>query len=104
MYDKFPINKGHTLIIPKHHCSDYFNLYEEEQSTCWNMVNEIKFILTEKCNPDGFNIGINTNETAGQTITHLHIHLILRYAGDVKEPEGVVRGVIPEKKNYLTNF
>jgi len=64
------------------------------------MVNEIKTILTEKFHPDGFNIDININESAGQTVPHVHVHLIPRYAGDVKEPEGGVRGVIPEKKNY----
>ncbi len=100
MYDKFPITKGHTLIITMRHCADYFELTNEEQSACWNMVNDIKSILTEKYHPDGFNIGININETAGQTVPHVHIHLIPRYAGDVKDPEGGVRGVIPEKKNY----
>ena len=64
------------------------------------MVNELKIFLTEKYHPDGFNIGININEAAGQTIPHVHIHLIPRYKGDVKNPEGGVRGVIPEKRVY----
>lgn len=99
-YDKFPVSKGHAIIIPKRHCSDYFELTSEEQISCWEMVNDLKIILTEKYHPDGFNIGINVSEAAGQTIPHVHIHLIPRYKGDVKEPEGGVRGVIPHKKSY----
>ena len=100
MYDKFPVNTGHILIIPKKHCADYFQLTFKEQSACWFMMNKAKEILTNTFNPDGFNIGINVNEAAGQTIPHVHIHLIPRYSGDVKEPEGGVRGVIPQNKTY----
>ncbi|HQB28608.1 MAG TPA: HIT family protein [Paludibacter sp.] len=100
VYDGFPVSKGHALIITKRHCADYFELNTEEQSACWNMVNALKDILTQKYHPDGYNIGININEAAGQTIPHVHIHLILRYKGDVEEPEGGVRGVIPEKRLY----
>lgn len=64
------------------------------------MINPVKQILEEKYKPDGFNIGININEAAGQTVPHVHLHLIPRYKGDVAEPEGGVRGVIPEKKIY----
>ncbi len=103
IYDSYPVSKGHALIIPKRHCQDYFNLTTEEQSACWAMVNEVEHILNEKFTPDGFNIGINVNEAAGQTINHVHIHLIPRYFGDVDEPEGGVRGVIPTKKNYTKN-
>jgi len=60
----------------------------------------VKATLQEKFNPDGFNVGINVGETAGQTVPHVHIHLIPRYKGDVEEPRGGIRGVIPEKKNY----
>lgn len=98
--DKFPVSAGHTLIIPKKHCTDYFQLTFKEQSACWFMVNKAKEILQKKFNPDGFNIGINISEAAGQTIPHVHIHLIPRYQGDVKDPRGGVRGVIPEKKSY----
>lgn len=100
IYDTFPISKGHSLIIPKRHCANYFELTSEEQSACWSMVNTVKQILMQKYNPDGFNVGINVNEEAGQTIPHVHIHLIPRYKGDVKDPEGGVRGVIPEKRIY----
>jgi diadenosine tetraphosphate (Ap4A) HIT family hydrolase len=64
------------------------------------MVNELQILLTEKYNPDGFNVGININGAAGQTIPHVHIHLIPRFKGDIPEPEGGVRGVIPEKRLY----
>jgi ATP adenylyltransferase len=100
VYDKFPVSEGHALIISKRHCADYFELSNEEQSDCWTMINTVKHILTKKYNPDGFNIGINVNEAAGQTIPHIHIHLMPRYKGDVKDPEGGVRGVIPEKRIY----
>jgi len=100
MFDKFPVSKGHTLIIPKKHCADYFELSFKEQSACWFMLNKIKEILKEKLNPDGFNVGINIGESAGQTVSHVHIHLIPRFIGDVKEPRGVVRGIISGKKNY----
>ena len=100
IFDKFPVSNGHTLIIPKKHCSDYFELSFKEQSACWFMLNKTKEILTKKFSPDGFNVGININEAAGQTVSHVHIHLIPRFKGDVKEQGSGVRGVIPEKKNY----
>lgn len=104
VYDKYPVSKGHALIIPKRHCADYFELTGEEQTSCWKMVNELKVILDKKYQPDGFNIGINVNEVAGQTIPHVHIHLIPRYKGDVEQPEGGVRGVIPEKRTYKSKI
>lgn len=100
IYDGFPVNEGHTLIIPKRHTSNYFDLPLEEQIDCIELLNRVKKILQEKYNPDGFNVGINVNESAGQTIPHVHIHLIPRYIGDVEEPRGGVRGVIPERRSY----
>jgi diadenosine tetraphosphate (Ap4A) HIT family hydrolase len=100
IFDKYPVNKGHTLIIPKKHCDDYFELSFKEQSACWFMLNKAKEILKNRFNPDGFTVGVNINEAAGQTVPHVHIHLIPRFKGDVKEPRGGIRGVIPEKKNY----
>lgn len=100
MFDKFPVSMGHALIIPKKHCADYFDLTFKEQSACSFMLNTVRKIISTTFNPDGFNVGINVGEAAGQTISHVHIHLIPRYQGDVKEPRGGVRGVIPEKKNY----
>lgn len=100
MYDKFPVNKGHALVIPKKHVSNYFDLTFREQSACWYILNKVKKIVSEKFNPDGFNIGINVNPSAGQTISHVHIHLIPRYKGDVQNPIGGIRNVIPEKGDY----
>jgi diadenosine tetraphosphate (Ap4A) HIT family hydrolase len=98
--DKYPVSKGHTLVIPKRVVSNYFDLTFREQSALWFMVNKIKSFLQEQYNPDGFNIGININEAAGQTVSHIHIHIIPRYIGDVEEPTGGIRGVVPDKKSY----
>lgn len=100
IYDKFPVNNGHALIIPKKHCSDYFDLNFKEQSACWFILNKVKQIVSKKFNPDGFNVGVNLNSAAGQTVSHTHIHLIPRYKGYVKNPTGGVRNVIPTKGNY----
>ncbi len=99
-YDGYPVSKGHTLIIPKRHIANYFELTTQEQQALWQMVNHCKKILTEKYNPDGFNVGINVGEAAGQSVFHIHIHLIPRYKGDVENPKGGVRGVIPRKQKY----
>jgi len=100
MLDKFPVSSGHALIIPKRHTASYFDLSFKEQSACFFMLNKVKEILQKRFNPDGFNVGINIGETSGQTVPHVHIHLIPRYNGDVEEPRGGVRGVIPEKRSY----
>lgn len=101
MLDKFPVSKGHALIIPKRHVDNYFDLSFREQSACTFMLNYVKEIVQKKYDPDGYNIGINIGGSAGQTVDHVHIQLIPRYVGDVDYPEGGVRGVIPGKKNYL---
>ena len=100
IYDGFPVNDGHALIIPKRHIANYFELTNEEQRDCFELLNRVKEKLQEKYNPNGFNVGININEAAGQTIPHVHIHLIPRFEEDVEEPRGGVRGVIPSKKTY----
>lgn len=100
IYDKYPVSKGHALIIPRRHCADYFDLSSDERSACWDMVSEVKDILEKEYHPNGYNIGVNIHETAGQTVPHVHIHLIPRYTGDMKNPEGGVRGAIPEKRLY----
>jgi diadenosine tetraphosphate (Ap4A) HIT family hydrolase len=98
--DSFPISPGHTLVIPKRHVPDYFELTAEEQNELWQLVNRCKLILQDRFHPDGFNIGINVGEMAGQSIFHVHIHLIPRYKGDVKNPKGGVRHIIPGKGYY----
>jgi ATP adenylyltransferase len=98
--DSFPVNPGHTLIVPKRHVADYFELSIHEQRALWLVVNRCKALIQKRFNPDGFNVGINIGETAGQSIFHVHIHLIPRYKGDVENPRGGVRGVVPGKKDY----
>ena len=100
IYDGFPVNEGHALIIPKRHTANYFDLSLEEQKDCIELLNRVKGIVQEKYNPAGYNVGININEAAGQTVPHVHIHLIPRYEGDVEEPRGGVRGVVPDKRKY----
>ena len=100
IYDGFPVSKGHVLVIPKRVVAEIFDLNNEEYSSCFNLVKDVKKILEEKFKPDGFNIGINNGEKAGQTVFHAHIHVIPRYSGDVDNPRGGVRHVIPGKGNY----
>ena len=98
--DSFPVNQGHTLIIPKRHVTNYFELSIHEQRALWLLVNRCKTIIEKNFNPDGYNIGINVGEAAGQSIFHIHIHLIPRYKGDVENPRGGIRSVIPHKQIY----
>ena len=100
IYDAFPVSKGHVLVIPKRVVAEIFDLNNEEYSSCFNLVKDVKKILEEKFKPDGFNIGINNGEKAGQTVFHAHIHVIPRYSGDVDNPRGGVRHVIPGKGDY----
>jgi diadenosine tetraphosphate (Ap4A) HIT family hydrolase len=99
-YDGFPVSPGHILVIPRRHCSDFFQLSPSEQNACLELLNECQKQLISERNPDGFNIGINVGTAAGQTIFHAHLHLIPRYVGDVENPRGGIRGVIPAKKDY----
>jgi len=98
--DGYPVTDGHTLLIPKRHCATYFDLNDKESSSLFNVIKTIKDILEEKYNPQGFNIGVNCGEVSGQTIMHCHVHIIPRYDGDVENPRGGVRGVIPNKQSY----
>ncbi|MFD2212375.1 HIT family protein [Metabacillus endolithicus] len=99
-YDIYPVNKGHLLIIPKRHVEQYFDLTIEERQAIDSLLFEGNALLDKKHKPDGYNIGINNGEVAGQTIFHVHVHLIPRYKGDMKDPRGGVRGVIPDKRTY----
>lgn len=99
-YDKYPISQGHALIIPKRIVSNFFNLSYREQTACLLVLDRTKKILQNKFHPNGFNIGINIGKYAGQTIDHVHIHLIPRYKGDVLNPRGGVRNIIPELADY----
>lgn len=99
-YDGFPVSPGHALIIPKRHVASYFDLTNQEREAMTQMMLDVKQKLDERFHPDGYNIGINVGEDAGQSIFHCHMHLIPRYKGDVANPKGGVRGVIPNKQKY----
>lgn len=103
IYDGFPISPGHCLIIPKRHFASFFEATKEEQVALLDLLSEMQELLMREHSPDGFNIGINVGEAAGQTVMHLHIHLIPRYAGDQPDPRGGVRWIFPEKADYWTN-
>lgn len=101
IFDKYPVTKHHSLIIPKRHVASFFNLDATEQLDCITLANQVKLQL---CNMDetitGFNLGINDGADAGQTISHCHIHLIPRRKNDTIEPQGGVRNIIPGKGKY----
>ena len=99
-HDRFPVSPGHTLIITKRHIPSFFEASEEERKAIDVALQEMKVFLDEKFLPDGYNIGVNCGETAGQSVPHLHVHLIPRYKGDMQNPKGGVRGVIPSKQSY----
>lgn len=98
--DGFPVNPGHLLIISNKVRKDYFELTEEEKNNLSSTIEVAKNIILKKYCPDGFNIGMNCGEYAGQTIFHFHCHLIPRYKGDMENPRGGVRHVIPSKGYY----
>ena len=98
--DGFPVSEGHCLVIPKRHVISIDDLTDSELKDLYVVMKQTKILLCETYQPDGFNIGINEGEAAGQTVEHLHIHIIPRYEGDVVCPRGGVRGVIPGKKEY----
>ena len=101
-FDSYPVSKHHALIFPKRHIEDYFDLNDEEVFACNKLIKLLKnFILKLDPTVKGFNIGSNAGKISGQTIMHCHIHLIPRREGDVENPQGGVRGVIPSKQHYI---
>jgi len=101
IYDNFPVSQGHMLIIPKKHFNNYFDTDQYTKDKMWELLDSCKELIDRKFIPDAYNIGINCGEAAGQSVMHFHIHLIPRYAGDIANPKGGVRGVIPDKRIYL---
>ena len=105
MKDNYPVTVGHHLIIPFRHTEDYFSMTKEEKSDATELIQIMKTKLEKSDSTiTGFNIGMNSGESAGQTVMHAHIHLIPRRDGDTKEPRGGVRGVIPNKWAINQNF
>lgn len=99
-FDGFPVSPGHALIIPRRHVASFFDLTKEEQLDLLKLADEVRFVIEERFHPDGYNVGINVGKAAGQSVFHVHMHLIPRYNGDVSNPRGGVRSVIPTKQNY----
>jgi diadenosine tetraphosphate (Ap4A) HIT family hydrolase len=100
MNDGFPVSPGHTLIIPYIHVEDWFSASSEVRTDIMQALDSMKSELDQRFAPDGYNIGMNCGHAAGQTIFHLHVHLIPRYKGDLADPKGGVRCVIPDKQKY----
>ena len=98
--DKFPVTRGHSLIIPKRHVQSFFDLKAKEVLSMFQLLKKSKHLLTESYNPDGFTIGVNNGVAAGQSVMHVHIHLIPRYYSQKNDPRGGVRGVIPKNASY----
>ena len=100
-YDTYPVSKYHCLIMPKRHIKDFFELTDEELVACNDLIRKVKDeVLKKDPNIDGFNLGTNIGRVSGQSILHCHFHLIPRRLGDVENPQGGVRSVIPHKQHY----
>jgi diadenosine tetraphosphate (Ap4A) HIT family hydrolase len=98
--DGFPVSPGHTLVIPRRHTGSFFDLAVNERAAMLSLLDSARAGVEAGFHPDGYNIGINDGPAAGQTVPHLHIHLIPRYAGDTPDPRGGVRWVLPAKAKY----
>jgi len=98
--DTYAVSPGHILVIPKRHVASFFDLTQDEVAACIKLINEEKNRIDGEYNPDGYNIGVNVGPAAGQSIFHAHIHVIPRYKGDVENPQGGVRHVIPRNAHY----
>jgi len=98
--DTYPVSNGHSLIIPRRHVSSFFDTSPEERTALMALLDQTKKDLDGDFNPDDYNVGINDGPLAGQSIPHLHMHLIPRYKGDKDDPRGGVRWIIPEKAKY----
>jgi len=98
--DGFPVSPGHTLIIPKRHIASFFEVTDAERTDLMSLLAAARVDLDRQFHPAGYNIGINDGAAAGQTVPHLHIHLIPRYSGDQDDPRGGVRWVLPDKAAY----
>jgi diadenosine tetraphosphate (Ap4A) HIT family hydrolase len=98
--DAYPASPGHTLVIPRRHVESWFDATAAERAAMIALADEIKAALDLELSPDGWNLGVNVGRAAGQTVFHLHLHLIPRFDGDVPDPTGGVRHVIPGKGKY----
>lgn len=99
-WDNFPVSDGHAEVIPVRHVQSFFDLSEQEVLAMHDLAKATRKIIVDTYHPDVFNLGINDGEAAGQTVHHVHLHIIPRYTGDVLNPQGGVRHIIPDKGSY----
>jgi len=100
--DGYPVAVGHSLIIPRRHVATFFETTDDERRAMLELLDETKVLLNREHRPDGYNIGINDGAAAGQTVMHVHLHIIPRYLGDKNDPRGGIRWIFPEKAKYWT--
>ena len=100
LWDRYPVSEGHALVVPMRHVASVFDLTHIEQTGLWQLVGKVRERLVAHFAPDGFNVGFNDGAAAGQTVAHAHIHVIPRRAGDVPDPRGGIRWIIPDKAPY----
>jgi diadenosine tetraphosphate (Ap4A) HIT family hydrolase len=98
--DAYPVTDGHMLVVPKRHVASLFDLPQEEQAAVWRLVADVRGKLIAEQKPDGFNVGVNDGLAAGQTLLHAHVHVIPRRKGDVADPRGGIRWIVPNKARY----
>lgn len=98
--DGYPVSPGHTLVIPKRHIASLFETTDAERRALWEALRRAREVLDRELRPAGYNLGVNDGDAAGQTVMHLHVHVIPRYAGDVEDPRGGVRHSIPGRGYY----
>lgn len=99
-FDRFPVSPGHVLIVPRRHVASFFDLTDGERNDMFDLAKRVRGRLIEEYGPAGFNLGLNDGPAAGQTIMHVHLHVIPRYEGDVPDPRGGIRWVFPERARY----
>lgn len=98
--DAYPVSAGHTLVLPRRHVASFFDLTVPEVTAIYQLLCQVRLRLQSTHRPEGYNVGVNVGQAAGQTVFHAHVHLIPRYPGDVAVPDGGIRNVIPGKGKY----
>jgi diadenosine tetraphosphate (Ap4A) HIT family hydrolase len=102
-FDRYPVSPGHTLITARRHVANLFELSLDEQRAVWDLLPPVKKVIESQHSPDAYNIGVNVGSAAGQTVAHVHVHVIPRYEGDADDPRGGVRWVLPARADYWSS-